>query len=323
MGDRSSPSSLLGTQTETFRDEHDDYIPSQITEEDDEYIRMLCSKEKSPSSSLATIEDWIQCARLDSVAWILKVRAVFGLEFQTAYLSVTYLDQFLLKRSINRGNNWAIRLLSVACLSVAVKMEECTVLPLPEFFKAEEGDMYMFESSVVQKMELMVLSTLEWNMRLVTPFAYIGYFVVKFCGNLSVRSIIPRIVQIIMASMRDVKVMSHRPSVIALVATLVALDSKLTVPDLELKINAHASFSSGFLKMVDIVFCYNRMKGLPTVDNLTLPERVESRNLSRLQWGWNKCFENHAISGLSNKRKRLVFEDRDQEHGIRDEKRLG
>jgi cyclin D1/2/4, plant len=35
---------------------------------------------------------------------------------------------------------------------------------------------YVFEAKTVQRMELLVLSTLRWRMRAVTPFSYIDYF---------------------------------------------------------------------------------------------------------------------------------------------------
>jgi hypothetical protein len=38
--------------------------------------------------------------------------------------------------------------------------------------KAEQ----VFEAHTIQRMELLVLSTLEWRMSVVTPFSYIDYF---------------------------------------------------------------------------------------------------------------------------------------------------
>ncbi|BAT05466.1 Os08g0421100, partial [Oryza sativa Japonica Group] len=65
-------------------------------------------------------------ARADSVAWILKVRELYGMLPVTAYLAVSYMDRFL---SLHRlpGNGWAMQLLAVTCLSLAAKMEETLV----------------------------------------------------------------------------------------------------------------------------------------------------------------------------------------------------
>lgn len=73
---------------------------------------------------------------------------------------------------------WAIQLLSVACLSIAAKMEEQSV-PLLSEYPIE----YRFENKVIKNMELLILSTLEWKMGLPTPFAYLHYFFTKFCNG--------------------------------------------------------------------------------------------------------------------------------------------
>lgn len=66
---------------------------------------------------------------------------------------------------------WAARLLAVACMSVAAKMEEYRAPALPEF-RAGDDDEYDFSSVSIRRMELLVLSTLEWRMGGVTPFDY-------------------------------------------------------------------------------------------------------------------------------------------------------
>lgn len=76
--------------------------------------------------------------------------------------------------------DWAIRLLSIACLSLAAKMEECNV---PELSRFQLEDCYFFQGKVVQKMELLVLTTLDWNMGIITPFSFLSYFVKKFSND--------------------------------------------------------------------------------------------------------------------------------------------
>ena len=93
------------------------------------------------------------------------------------------------------GKMWAIRLLSVACLSLAAKMEECNV-PILSEFPTEDYD---FESKVIQKMELLVLSTLEWKMGSITPFSYLSYFINKFCGDSRPKELVSRAVELIVA----------------------------------------------------------------------------------------------------------------------------
>lgn len=56
-------------------------------------------------------------------------------------------------------------------MSLAVKMEECKALPLTEF----QTEDYRFDGKAVQRMELLVLSTLDWRMSRITPFSYLNY----------------------------------------------------------------------------------------------------------------------------------------------------
>ncbi|KAF2294379.1 hypothetical protein GH714_009853 [Hevea brasiliensis] len=67
-------------------------------------------------------------ARQDSINWILKVHAYYQFRPITVLLSVNYFDRFL--SSLLPANGWPFQLLSVACLSLAAKMEEVHVPPL-------------------------------------------------------------------------------------------------------------------------------------------------------------------------------------------------
>lgn len=86
----------------------------------------------------------------------------------------------------------------MACLSLAAKMEECTVPALPEFCVEE----YSFESSVIQRMELLVLNTLEWKMGSLTPFAFTQFFLTKFCQSSLQRNAMSTIVEVILGSLK-------------------------------------------------------------------------------------------------------------------------
>ncbi|CAK9155427.1 unnamed protein product [Ilex paraguariensis] len=109
----------------------------------------------------------------------------------------------------------------------------------------------------------------------------------------------------------DSNLMEHRPSVIAVAAVLVALDQKLTRQSLEVKINA--LFPSGFLEIVDVFSCYTRMRDL-NIEKIKLPNHMISSILSPIQMRMPNVNENSA------KRKRLTFDDNDQNYGTPEEK---
>lgn len=116
------------------------------------------------------------------------------------------------------------QLLSVACLSLAAKADETEVLSsldlqvkkisldqynflvLIMFFSMDKqiGEArFVFESRTVQRMELLVLSTLKWRMQVVTPFSFIDYFLYKFRdGIVPDSSLVSRSVGLILGTVR-------------------------------------------------------------------------------------------------------------------------
>ncbi|XP_052164473.1 cyclin-D1-2 isoform X2 [Oryza glaberrima] len=118
-------------------------------------------------------------ARADSVAWILKVRELYGMLPVTAYLAVSYMDRFL---SLHRlpGNGWAMQLLAVTCLSLAAKMEETLV---PSILDLQIDTRYIFEPRTIFRMELLVLDALDWRLRSITPFTFMYLFAFKVDPN--------------------------------------------------------------------------------------------------------------------------------------------
>lgn len=115
-------------------------------------------------------------ARQDSINWILKVHAHYAFRPLTALLSVNYFDRFLSSYSLPE-NGWPYQILSVACLSLAAKMEEPDVPLLLDLQVLEPG--FIFEPKNIQKMELRVMAYLNWRLRSVTPFDYLDYFISK------------------------------------------------------------------------------------------------------------------------------------------------
>lgn len=97
---------------------------------------------------------------------------------------------------MQRRQSWAIQLLSVACLSLAAKMEECRVPALTEY----PGEEFEFESKAIQRMELLVLNTLEWRMGSITPFLYLDYFASKFVLRRSDKGLPSRATELILAA---------------------------------------------------------------------------------------------------------------------------
>ncbi|KAI3413148.1 Cyclin N-terminal domain-containing protein [Psidium guajava] len=164
-------------------------------------------------------------ARQDSINWIWRVHAHYRFRPITAFLSVNYFDRFLSFHSLPReANGWAFQLLSVACVSLAAKMEEPDV---PLLLDLQVFDpKFVFEPRTVQRMELWVMSNLNWRLRSVTPFDFLHSFVPKLpslsSSPPSLRRVLSASSDLILSTTRVIDFLGFTPSTIAAAAVLCA-----------------------------------------------------------------------------------------------------
>ncbi|KAL4332609.1 hypothetical protein GQ457_07G024890 [Hibiscus cannabinus] len=208
------------SKNETILKEKEESVDEKYTaDNEEECLQMLFDREMRfgcNQSEPLVLSNHLKYARLEAITWILKARATFGFRFQTAYLSMIYFDRFLSRNSIDSEKSWAIHLLSVACLSLAAKMEEIQIPALSEF--QIEG--HNFASKTIQRMELLVLDTWEWRMSLITPFAFLHFFIKELCKASPPHHFISSIIRIILFTTKEIIVMEHRPSVVAILRAL-------------------------------------------------------------------------------------------------------
>ncbi|KAM7523793.1 hypothetical protein LguiA_013695 [Lonicera macranthoides] len=162
----------------------------------------------------------LRCGELDlsvrreAIDWIWKANAYYNFGPLSVCLSINYLDRFLSLHQMPRGEPWTIQLLAVACLSLAVKMEEIEV---PKTLDLQVGDPdFVFDSKTIKRMELLVLSSLEWRMRAYTPFSFIDYFLTKMNNDqLPSEPLIHRSSQLILSTIRGIDLLEFRASEIS------------------------------------------------------------------------------------------------------------
>ncbi|XP_031741886.1 cyclin-D1-1 isoform X2 [Cucumis sativus] len=214
-------------------------------------------------------------ARLDSIAWILKVQAYYGFQPLTAYLSVNYLDRFLCSRR----------------------------LPV-------EGAKYIFEPRTICRMELLVLRVLDWRLRSVTPFNFIAFFAYKLdpSGDF-IEFLISRATEIILSHIREVIFLEYWPSCIAAAALLCAANE---VQSLSVVNPEHAESWCNGLRKENIMGCYRLMQEI-VLDNtrrkspkilpqyrVTVRTRMRSSDLSS-----SYSSSSSSSSSSPNKRRKL------------------
>ncbi|XP_051179458.1 cyclin-D5-2 [Lolium perenne] len=246
--------------------------------DEEEYMDHLVSKESSlcssPESSLSCSSadesspsmasaDWFQCARRSTVKWILETRGHFGFCHRTAYVAIGYFDRFSRRRCVDRSvMPWAARLLAIACVSLAAKMDEYQAPALSEF--SADGD-YEFCCDSIRRMELLVLSTLDWRMGAVTPFDYLPCLSSRLRrggGGGGGGLVAAKAAALIFSAAEVASVLDYRPSTVAVAAVLAATHGVLTKEALESRMSNLSP--SCLLDKEDAYPCYTMMLGDPS-----------------------------------------------------------
>ncbi|XP_054808084.1 cyclin-D3-3-like [Prosopis cineraria] len=213
-----------GTQGETYG-EKSPSLPLILLHNDifldDDDLASLISKERGTHYGLGNliIDEPLKEAREEAVFWVLKVSAHHNFSALTTVLAVNYFDRFIQSLIFRRDKPWTTQLAAVACLFLAAKVEETPVPHLADL-QVEESK-YEFEAKDIKRMELLVLSTLQWKMNPVTPISFFGHIV----RTLRLKShshceFLLRCERVLLLLLADSKVMSHLPSIIA-AATMV------------------------------------------------------------------------------------------------------
>eukprot|EP00250_Pteridium_aquilinum_P008641 c18096_g1_i1 orf=321-1535(+) len=255
--------------------------------DDDEVIALLIQKENDLRSQ---IEEYIDSyggrdvemrLRTQMVSWMLDVHAYFGFNSVTAVLSVGYFDRFLSKHIDSRGKTWLLQLVAVACISLAAKLEESEV---PLLLDLQVGEVqHVFESCTIQRMELLILSTLNWQLSSATPFSYLHYLLHKidFLDG-SPRALIARAEELILYTCRDLRFLAYSPSVVAVASLICACEEEVPLQAACLK---RALLSLWPVKEIKVTECAQLMEEMLRADPFwtSTLNKVVSRNSSAPQ----------------------------------------
>ncbi|XP_010688588.2 cyclin-D3-3 [Beta vulgaris subsp. vulgaris] len=183
-----------------------DELPTLLSKEED-FHKNHIFKTLQSNPSLAK-------SRSEAIDWMLKVHSHYSFSLNTAILAVNYFDRFMFSFQLQREKQWMTQLVSVACLSIAAKLEE-THVPLLLDFQVEDSK-YVFEAKTIQRMEILVLSTLQWKMNPVTSFSFLDYIIrrISLKGYLC-WEFLRRCEKILLCTIWDSRFLRYPPSVMA------------------------------------------------------------------------------------------------------------
>lgn len=214
-------------ENEILKEKDPSFIHFQqgILWEEDE-LSALLSNEKNTH---LICDESLMVLRKESVDWMIRVSTHYGFVALTTILAVNYFDRFLSSPSFQKDKPWMNQLVAVACLSVASKVEEIQAPLLLDL--QMEGTKYVFESKTIMKMELLVLSSLDWKMNPVTPLAFFDYIMRRL--NLTTHNLhyefLRRCERILLSVINDSRFLGFLPSVMS--AAIMCIVSKEIEPD--------------------------------------------------------------------------------------------
>ncbi|KAL8234707.1 hypothetical protein R6Q59_020807 [Mikania micrantha] len=188
--------------------------------EDEELVSFFTKEQLQTLHSTLTFN---HTSRKQAVDWILNVKSHFRFTHLTAILAIYYLDRFLASVPFQKDKPWMIQLLAVTSLSLAAKLKETRVPSLLDL--QVEDTNYLFEPKIIQKMELLVMSTLEWKMNLVTPISFLDHIVRRLGLNTHLHwDFIKKCEDLILLLVSDSRFVGYQPSVLATATILHVID---------------------------------------------------------------------------------------------------
>ncbi|XP_021903581.1 cyclin-D3-1-like [Carica papaya] len=189
-------------------------LKQDLSWDDEELSSLLSKQEENHLCKVIETDPSLSVARRKAVEWMLKVISHYSFSAVTAVLAVNYLDRFLFSFHYQREKPWMIQLASVACLSLAAKVEETQV---PLLLDLQVGDCaYVFEAKQIQRMEILVLSTLQWKMNPVIPLSFLDYMTRRLgLKDHLCWEFLSRCERIILSVISDSRFMMYLPSVMA------------------------------------------------------------------------------------------------------------
>ncbi|KAH7431748.1 hypothetical protein KP509_08G064300 [Ceratopteris richardii] len=230
----------LSTSPETISHVHSS-TPMFFLDEDKLSIPFLLSKQEEYKPDPRYAKDLaanktLSEARSNAACWMIKAHFSHKFTPTTVAMAMNYLDRYLQKRLDLPWRPWMMELLSVACLSIAAKMEEVEVPALLDL--QFEGLSHLFQPKTVQRMELTILSEIGWKLRCVTPFTFIDKAINHLEANRHLKqALILRVSELLLGAISGSDFLRFDYSVLACTTMFFAFEELIPHRSAELKIS--------------------------------------------------------------------------------------
>lgn len=166
-----------------------------------------------------------QSCREKIVAWCYRVIDYFGLRRDTVYVAMSYLDRFTYLHSMERCT---YKLAATTALLLAIKIHQPKQINLKHTIKDFSNGQFDYEDVI--RMELIMLRSLAWKMHPPSPFDFILRFITlhsfasRRIHEFDLENLKNMAVFFVELSVWDFSLSSMRPSIVAVSATLNAME---------------------------------------------------------------------------------------------------
>ncbi|KAH0985575.1 hypothetical protein GBA52_012752 [Prunus armeniaca] len=195
----------------SFQEYNPDTIPDLFASESDHmpsHNSLSCSKDS----------DFYFAFRLKAISLFLQAQYSCNLDPFIPYLAINYLDRFLSKRDIPRNGTQNI-----------YEAGRGTNFLLFNVYAKQRGEGFIFDAQTIHKMELLILDTLDWRMRSITPFSFLPFFLsfLDLNDQTLAKALKSRASDVIFNAHNEIKIVEFKPSIIAASAALSACQELL------------------------------------------------------------------------------------------------
>ncbi|XP_071687331.1 putative cyclin-D7-1 [Rutidosis leptorrhynchoides] len=257
---------------------------------------------------------FVSNCRMKAFQWFIQSQRRFNCCMGTVFKGMNYLDRFIDSNQCNGWSNWMMELLSLGCLSIALKFGETCP---PSLHEIQDGLEYNYEPRLVQKMEMKILKVLRWELNSITPHTYvelINWELKSILKPLVLDDLSSRFNDVVLASSLDVKMLRYRPSVIAMsgLKCVVVKDQEYCLSHITsfIPTGQEKNLQSCYKTMQEILV---RSHKLEANGNPSSPDTVLAKEpVTIREQQVDLCFIDGPATDMMNKLKRKRYGDQDE-----------
>ncbi|KAL7092984.1 hypothetical protein ACP275_11G014900 [Erythranthe tilingii] len=168
------------------------------------------------------------------IDWLVQVHQKFDLSPETLYLTINIIDRYLASRTIPMKE---LQLVGMSSMLIASKYEEIWAPQVNELVSISDRT---YTNKQVLTMEKRILSELEWNLTVPTPYVFLVRFIKASMTGLDVENMAYFLAEL---GMMNYEILTYSPSMIAASAVYAARATSNTTPLWNETLEMHTGFT--------------------------------------------------------------------------------